>query len=93
MANAKVEIGIWERLIHPNGKMTPTVARAILDLGFSDEERRRMHELAVRNQAGELSEEELEQLDGFCRAGTMLSLLQSRARTILRQRKRSASRP
>lgn len=61
------EAAIWERVIHPQGKMTVTAARQIVQLEFTDEERARMHELAEKNQSGTLSSEEASELDNYCR--------------------------
>ena len=82
------EAAIWERVIHPQGKMSVAAARQILQLEFSDEERARMHELAVKNQAGRLTQEESSELDNYMRVGSMLSVLQSRARQVLKPRGR-----
>lgn len=82
------EAAIWERVIHPEGKMTVAAARQIVQLKFSEDERARMHELAEKNQAGKLTPEEASELDNYCRVGTMLSVLQSRARQILKPRRR-----
>ena len=82
------EAAIWERVIHPEGKMTVAAARQIVQLKFSEDERARMHELAEKNHAGKLTPEEASELDNYCRVGTMLSVLQSRARQILKPRRR-----
>jgi hypothetical protein len=42
-----------------------------------------MHELARRNQAGELSAEEQDELFAYTKAGTLMSILQSKARRVL----------
>ena len=47
-----------------------------------------MHELAVKNQAGRLTPEESSELDNYTRVGSMLSVLQSRARQVLKPRRR-----
>ena len=61
------EAAIWERVIHPQGKMSAAVARQIMQLEFSDAGRARMHELAVKNQAGKLTPEESSELDNDSR--------------------------
>ena len=43
-----------------------------------------MHDLAVRNQNDELSPSEKEELFAFAKAGTLLSILQSKARRTLK---------
>jgi hypothetical protein len=84
------EADIWERIIHPGGRMSKDAARRIQDLGFADEDRARMHELAERNRRGELSDDEEAELDHFSRVGTLLTILKLRARRVLNSRKRDA---
>jgi hypothetical protein len=59
------------------------MARHILDLGFSDRDKARMHDLAVRSQDDALSVDEKEELFAFAKAGTLLSILKSKARRVL----------
>jgi hypothetical protein len=82
------EAAIWERVIHPQGKMSTAAARQIVQLQLSNDQQSRMHELATKNQSGTLTPEEESELDNFCRVGTMLSILQSRARQVLKPRRR-----
>jgi hypothetical protein len=42
-------------LCNEDGQLPPEVARYILDRHFSDRDKARMHDLAVRNQEGSLS--------------------------------------
>jgi len=65
------------------GEMTRQLARHILGLGFPEEDRARMHDLAERNQEGTLTPEDLEELDYYVTAADWLSLLQSQARKKL----------
>lgn len=53
------EAAVFARLLS-NGKehLTPELARYLRGLGFSEEDKARMHDLAVRNQDGALSLEE-----------------------------------
>jgi hypothetical protein len=81
------EAEIWERIIHPRGDMSRETAGRILELEFTDEDRARMHTLAERNRRGELSDEEADELDHYCRVGTLLSVLKARARRVLKSRK------
>ena len=59
-------------------------ARVLLQFGFDEEDRRKMHELLVKNQSDALTFEEREQLDSYLRIGGMLDILQARARLALR---------
>lgn len=72
--------------------MSRATARHIVKLEFTGDERQRMRELAERDQAGNLApgedEDEDEELDNFCRVGTTLSFLKSRARQVLKSRRR-----
>ena len=65
------------------GEMTRQLARHILRLGFPEEDRARMHELAEKNQEGSLTPGEQEELDCYVTAADWLSLLQSKARKKL----------
>lgn len=92
MATASVtsEADIWERIIRPRGPMSKATARRIQALEFSEEDRARMHELAERNRRGQLSDDEEAELDHFLRVGTMLSILNLRARRVLAPRSKGA---
>jgi hypothetical protein len=48
-----------------------------------------MQELADRNRAGTLTSDEAAELDNFSRVGSMMGILQSRARQVLKSRRRS----
>ena len=60
------------------------IARQILKLAFSEQDRARMHTLAVKNQEGQLSSEEREELDNYIKVGDLLAILQSKARKLLK---------
>jgi tetratricopeptide (TPR) repeat protein len=77
------EADIWEQIIHPHGDMSRETARRILQLDFTAEDRQRMHELAEKNRSGQLTEDEEEMLDDYCRVGTLLSTLKLRSRRRL----------
>jgi hypothetical protein len=83
------EGAILARLLE-NGraKMSPTLARYILTLGFGPEDQTRMADLAERNQDGRLAPAEREELLGYVTAGDLLALLQSKARTAIRSKAR-----
>ncbi len=59
------------------------MARHLLTLGFAERDKARMHDLAERNQAGELSPAAREELLAYAKAGTLLSILKSKARRAL----------
>jgi hypothetical protein len=66
-------------------RFTPALAKYLLGLDFEEREKKRMHELAVRNQDGALSEEEWIELESYAQAGCLLGILQSKARQSLRK--------
>ncbi len=84
------EVAIWELILRPMEPMSRETARAILDLDFRPDEVERMHELAARNREGNLRSGEGEELDNYCRTGNTLSLLQSRARQVLKSGRRAS---
>ena len=79
------EAAIWERVMEPhkNG-LSAAAARAILKLGFSEEDKNRMHELAGKNRDGTLSEKEREELEAYVKVGDVLSLLHLKAKRSLK---------
>lgn len=78
------EITILARLLgNGGGAMPAPIAEYLLTVGFSEADRARMHDLAVRNQEDRLSPAEKEEMFGYARAGTMISILHSKARQVL----------
>src|ERR1700722_19190488 len=65
------------------GQLPPEMAHYILDLDFNDRDKVRMHDLIVRNQEDAVTPAEKEEIFAFMNAGSMLSILQSRARRTL----------
>ena len=79
------EAGILARLLSDGrGQQLPRgIARYILELSFTAEDKHRMHDLAVRNQSDALSSAEREELYAYAKAGTVLSILKVKARGVL----------
>ena len=78
------EVTILARVLgNENGKLSASMARYILNRGFSEGDKARMHDLAVRNQSDRLSSDEKQELLAYAKAGTLLSILKSRARRVL----------
>ena len=82
--DSDIFLRLWSRQ-----KLTTPLARHILKLSFDDQERARMHELSEKNQEGSITPGELVELDQFVRVGMVLSIMQSRARRLLKLRKGS----
>jgi hypothetical protein len=78
------EIGILARVLGNGQAPLPRgIARYLLYLGFSDDDKARMHDLAVRNQEDALSPGEKEELVAYAKASSLLSILKSKARRVL----------
>lgn len=88
---ATTEAAIWARVIHPNGPLTPAVARAILKLEFSNDDQQRMRELSEKAQEGSLTPEEQFEIDNFERVGNLLAILKSQSRKLLKRAPRRRS--
>jgi hypothetical protein len=81
------EAAIFGRVLR-NGRqeLTPQLARYLLGLAFSEEDKARMHALAVKNQDGALSPGEREELANYVKVGHLVAILQSKARKALRKK-------
>lgn len=67
-----------ERLI-----LSPEKAEAIVSLAFAPEDQKRMRALMDCNNQGSLTDSERAEMEGFRRVGTLLGILQARARLAL----------
>jgi hypothetical protein len=84
---------IFSRIFESNREgISSELARYILGLGFSTEDRSRMRELAAKNRRGDISQQELEELDHYITAGDILAIWQSTARRALKQCQASSPR-
>jgi hypothetical protein len=78
------EITILARVLsNGQGQLPAEMARYILTLGFGKHDKARMHDLVVRNQDDALSAAEKEELLAYAKAGSLLSILKSKARRVL----------
>jgi hypothetical protein len=78
------EVTILARILgNENGQLPDGFARYILDHEISERDKARMHDLAVRNQDDALTPAEKEELFGFAKATSLLSILKSKARRTL----------
>jgi hypothetical protein len=89
ISREKSEAAIFAR-VWDNGRLSTVLARHILKLDFSEADRVRMHELAVKNQEARLSPAEQQELDNFIKVADLLALIQSKARRFL-ERTRATS--
>lgn len=75
------------KTIQLEGELSPTQARALLKLHFSEEDLSRMRELSAKARAGTLDTAEAVEIDTYERLGCMLAILHSKARRTLKGRK------
>jgi len=86
------EVTILARVFGKERRMlSEEMARHILDLGFSDRDKARMHDLVVRNQDDALSSSEKQELFAFGKAGDLIAILKSKARRTLRIKLRKST--
>jgi hypothetical protein len=80
------EAAILGRLIRPErDDLSPDAARSILKLDFDDQDRARMHELALKAQQGALSVADAAELASYRGVGRLLELMRSKARRSLKR--------
>ena len=80
------EADVFGRLIDAsNPNLTPEAAEGILQLGYSEQDHRRMSELAGKSNEGTLTPDERRELESYVFVGDVLSLLKSKARLSLRK--------
>jgi hypothetical protein len=85
------EAAIFARLFEgQNGNLSQSVARKILAITFMETDQERMEELAQRNQRGQLTAQEREELANYVKVGDLLAILHSKARRALKRHKTSA---
>jgi hypothetical protein len=88
--NGKVESEIWQRVTQFGKLPSPTAARGLLTLQFSEEDRNRMRDLSAKARAGTLTADEEREADAYESLGSLLGILHSQARRTLK-RHRTAS--
>ena len=77
---------VLDELIDPLSRcLTPEVARQIAELRAPASVQGRIEELAVKSTEGTLSEDERAEYDAYVAAGNFISILQSKARALLRE--------
>lgn len=81
----KTEAEVWLGILHPDDQLPPGAARALLGLSFPKQDVARMHELSAKARAGALTPEESAEMDNFERVGSILSVLKSKARQVLKR--------
>jgi hypothetical protein len=64
--------------------MEPEIARSLLEFKFDSAQHERVKLLSEKAQQGTLTTNEQSELDEYIRVGTLLGILQSRARQVLK---------
>jgi hypothetical protein len=70
-----------------DGDLPPEAAQSILRWKFSGKSIKRMNQLADRNRRGVISAAEREVLERYLRVGSLVNLLQAKARLSLQKQK------
>ena len=76
-------VAITESDILADVDLSPEAARAILRWKFSSRSLRQINQLAKRNQGGAITAAEREVLERYLRVGSLVNLLQAKARLSL----------
>jgi hypothetical protein len=80
------EAAILARVIEADEtEITPDVARYLLSMQLPDADRDRVDELSARARAGSLTDAEKAELDSYLHIGSLLGVMQSRARRLLKK--------
>jgi hypothetical protein len=79
------EIAILGRVLSNGKRLTPALARHLLELEFSEADTARINDLASRNQIGALSAAERADLRDYANAGCLLGILHAKARRAIRK--------
>ena len=86
------DASILERVVSPEEPgLAAEAARAMLLFAFPERDRVRMHELSEKARRGALTPDEEAEADSYERIGSLLGLLQSKARLTLRHLQASSA--
>jgi len=80
-------VSLWERVIEFDTDPSPSAARALLKLQFSEADRQRMRELGAKARVGSLTPDEERLTDTYERLGCLLDILHSKSRRALKRRR------
>ncbi len=80
------EAAILARVIEADEtEITPDVARYLLSMQLPNADRDRVDELSAKARSGSLSNAEEAELDSYLHIGSLLGVMQSRARKLLKK--------
>jgi hypothetical protein len=79
------EAAILARIIQADAReLTPDVTRYLLSKQLPSSDEARVNELSAKARAGSLTEGETQELDGYLHIGSLLAVMQSKARQLLK---------
>jgi hypothetical protein len=85
VATQNTEAAILARVIEADqSEMTPDVARYLLSMRLPRADGARVDELSAKARAGTLTDPETAELDSYLHIGSLLAVMQSRARRLLK---------
>ena len=84
-----IESGVLDRVLDPlSDCLTPTMARRLVNFRADSATQARVDELATKCNEGELTTAERREYDAYVRAIHLISILQSKARTVLAKKRK-----
>ena len=79
------EAAILARIIQAEEReLTPEVARYLLSMKLPSNDEERVNELSAKARSGSLTDSETQELDSYLHIGTLLGVMQSKARRLLK---------
>jgi hypothetical protein len=79
------EAAILARIIQTDEReLTPDAARYLLSMRLPSSDEDRVNELSAKARAGSLTEVESQELDSYLHIGSLLAVMQSKARQLLK---------
>jgi hypothetical protein len=87
VSTPNTEAAILARLIQAKESISRDVAEYLLSINFESSDIERMNFLAERAREGNLTAEETLELDSYLHVGSLLSIMQSKARRLLKSEK------
>ena len=88
---ANTEAAILGRIIQLDERaLTPDAARYLLSMRLPSSDEDRVNELSEKARAGSLTQADAQELDGYIHVGSLLAVVQSKARQVLKQQAQSS---
>lgn len=89
LATPNTEASILARIIQSDDRaLSPEIARYLISIKLPPDDEDRVNELSAKARAGSLSDRESTELDSYLHIGSLLGVMQSKARRILAREER-----